>query len=129
MQLPVLVSDLDLECKLWIKLRLAPMTPYIGTIALAFVGPPNIKVQLLPYNHVRLMQIPILQVSLLVSGIQFLDSVTLESQATFPRACCISHSWLILCLASSLGAGLQSLGAGPVSDLNGEVSLLLLVER
>lgn len=63
MQLPVLVSDLDLECKLWIKLRLAPMTPYIGTIALAFVGPPNIKVQLLPYNHVRLMQIPILQVS------------------------------------------------------------------
>ena len=62
LQLPVLVSDLDLECKLWIKLRLAPMTPYIGTIALAFVGPPNIKVQLLPYNHVRLMQIPILQV-------------------------------------------------------------------
>ena len=24
-QVPVLVSDLDLECKLWIKLRLAPM--------------------------------------------------------------------------------------------------------
>ena len=62
-QLPVLVSDLDLECKLWIKLRLAPMPPYIGTIALAFVGPPTIKVQLLPYNHVRIMQIPILQVS------------------------------------------------------------------
>ena len=61
MQLPVLVSDLDLECKLWIKLCLAPMTPYIGTISLAFVGPPTIKVQLLPYNHVRLMRIPVLQ--------------------------------------------------------------------
>ena len=24
-KVPVLVSDLDLECKLWIKLRLAPM--------------------------------------------------------------------------------------------------------
>ena len=62
LQIPVLVSDLDLECKLWIKLRLAPMTPYIGTIALAFVGAPAIKVQLLPYNHVRIMRIPIVQV-------------------------------------------------------------------
>ena len=24
-KVPVLVSDLDLECKLWLKLRLAPM--------------------------------------------------------------------------------------------------------
>ena len=61
MQLPVLVSDLDLECKMWIKLRLAPMCPYIGSLSLAFVGPPIIKVQLLPYNRVRIMRIPILQ--------------------------------------------------------------------
>ena len=39
------------------------MTPYFGTISLAFVGPPTIKVQLLPYNRVRLMQVPIVQVS------------------------------------------------------------------
>ena len=38
------------------------MTPYFGTIALAFVGPPTIKVQLLPYNRVRLMQVPVVQV-------------------------------------------------------------------
>ena len=62
-QLPVLVSDLDLECKLWLKIRLAPMCPYFGTISLAFVGAPIIKVQLLPYNRVRLMRIPILQVN------------------------------------------------------------------
>ena len=67
MQIPVLVSDLDLECKMWLKIRLAPMCPYFGTISLAFVGPPTIKVQLLPYNRVRLMRIPILQVSPLSS--------------------------------------------------------------
>ena len=63
MQIPVLVSDLDLECQLWTKIRLAPMTPYFGTIALAFVGSPTIKVQLLPYNRVRLMRVPVVQVS------------------------------------------------------------------
>lgn len=51
---------------MWIKLRLAPMTPYIGSISLAFTEPPIIKVQLLPYNRVRLMRIPILQVTLLL---------------------------------------------------------------
>ena len=60
-KVPVLVSDLDLECKMWIKVRLAPMCPWIGTLSLAFVGLPTIKVQLSPYNRVRLMSIPILQ--------------------------------------------------------------------
>ncbi len=49
---------------MWIKLRLAPMCPYIGSISLAFTEPPIIKVQLLPYNRVRIMRIPILQVGL-----------------------------------------------------------------
>ena len=61
-QVPVLVSELDLECKLWIKLRLAPLPPHVGTISLAFVGQPTVRVQLAPYNRVRLMRIPILQV-------------------------------------------------------------------
>ncbi|KAK9822688.1 hypothetical protein WJX81_000906 [Elliptochloris bilobata] len=60
-KLPVLVSDLDLECRLWLKLRLAPMAPYIGSLSAAFVGPPTIRLQLLPYNRVRIMRIPILQ--------------------------------------------------------------------
>jgi hypothetical protein len=62
LQVPVLVSELDLECKLWIKLRLAPLPPHVGTISLAFVGQPTVRVQLAPYNRVRLMRIPILQV-------------------------------------------------------------------
>lgn len=57
----MLVSDLDLECRLWLKLRLAPMSPYIGSLSAAFVGPPTIRLQLLPYNRVRIMRIPILQ--------------------------------------------------------------------
>lgn len=61
MKLPVMVSDLDLECKMWIKLRLAPMCPYIGTLSLAFVGQPTVKVQLSSYNRVRLMRIPVIQ--------------------------------------------------------------------
>ncbi len=60
-QVPVLVSELDLECELWLKLRLAPLPPHVGTISLAFVGPPTVRVQLAPYNRVRLMRIPILQ--------------------------------------------------------------------
>ena len=58
----MLVSDLDLECTLWLKVRLAPLIPYIGNISLAFVAPPNMQVQLFPYNRVRLMRTPVLQV-------------------------------------------------------------------
>ncbi len=72
----MLVSDLDLECQLWLKIRLAPMTPYFGTVALAFVGPPTIKVQLLPYNRVRLMQVPIVQVTPSSSLLSLLDQLT-----------------------------------------------------
>ena len=32
-----------------------------GTISLAFVGQPNVKVQLSPYNRVRLMRVPVVQ--------------------------------------------------------------------
>jgi len=61
LKVPVMVSDLDLECRLWLKLRLAPMCPYVGTLSLAFVGPPIIKVQLSPYDRVKLMRIPVIQ--------------------------------------------------------------------
>ncbi|RMZ55893.1 hypothetical protein APUTEX25_003859, partial [Auxenochlorella protothecoides] len=60
-KIPVLVSDLDVEATVWLKLRLAPMAPYIGAVSFAFVGPPAIKIQLAPYGRVRLMNIPVLQ--------------------------------------------------------------------
>ncbi len=34
-------ADLDLESKLWLKIRLAPMCPWIGTLGLGFVGSPS----------------------------------------------------------------------------------------
>ena len=61
LKVPVMVSELDLECKLWIKLRLAPMCPYVGTLSMAFVGPPTIKLQLSPYDRIKLMRIPVIQ--------------------------------------------------------------------
>lgn len=61
LKVPVMVSDLDLECKLWLKLRLAPMCPYVGTMSMAFVGPPTIKLQLSPYDRIKLMRIPVIQ--------------------------------------------------------------------
>jgi hypothetical protein len=79
-KVPVLVSELDLECKMWIKLRLAPMCPYVGTLSLAFVGPPTIKVQLAPYSRVRLMRIPLLQPFLAK-----LLTVDLPALMTLPR--------------------------------------------
>lgn len=91
----MLVSDLDLECQLWLKIRLAPMTPYFGTISLAFVGAPTIKVQLLPYNRVRLMRVPVVQVchQILVSTCAVLCTCySPVSIRTFSRTC---KNWLI----------------------------------
>ncbi|CAD7700131.1 unnamed protein product [Ostreobium quekettii] len=61
LKVPVVVSDLDLESALWFKVRLAPLSPYIGTLSFAFVAPPNIQVQLAPYNRIQLMRTPGLQ--------------------------------------------------------------------
>jgi hypothetical protein len=45
-----------------IQLRLVAMCPRREShISLAYVGPPAVKVQLSPYNIVRLMRIPVLQ--------------------------------------------------------------------
>eukprot|EP01025_Chloroclados_australasicus_P020589 TRINITY_DN2171_c0_g1_i1.p1 TRINITY_DN2171_c0_g1~~TRINITY_DN2171_c0_g1_i1.p1 ORF type:complete len:746 (+),score=143.81 TRINITY_DN2171_c0_g1_i1:185-2422(+) len=79
-KLPVLVSDLDLECQLWMKITLAPMCPWVGTISLAFVSPPKLRVQLSPYNRVRLMRIPVLQ-----SYLRQLLTVDLPQFMVLPR--------------------------------------------
>jgi hypothetical protein len=42
---PVMVEDFDLDARIWIKLRLAPMCPWIGVISLAFVEQPRIQVR------------------------------------------------------------------------------------
>lgn len=85
-QVPVLVSDLDIECRLWVKIRLAPLSPYLGTISLAFVAPPNIKVQLSPYNSVRLMRVPVLQVGIEVMNCHTLTQIVVCAHSLFVMA-------------------------------------------
>ena len=44
-EIPVMVEDFDLDARIWIKLRLAPMCPWIGVVSLAFVEQPRIQVR------------------------------------------------------------------------------------
>lgn len=60
-EIPVMVEDFDLDARMWIKLRLAPMCPWIGVISVAFVEQPRIQVQLNTYGMLPLMRIPVLQ--------------------------------------------------------------------
>ena len=60
-QVPIVLTDLDFEGKVRFKARLAPLSPYIGSLSFAFVGAPSIRVQLAPYNRIQLMNIPVVQ--------------------------------------------------------------------
>lgn len=60
-EIPVMVEDFDLDARMWIKVRLAPMCPWIGVISVAFVEQPRIQVQLNTYGMLPLMRIPVLQ--------------------------------------------------------------------
>ena len=45
LEIPVMVEDFDLDARTWIKLRLAPMCPWIGVVSFAFVEQPRIQVR------------------------------------------------------------------------------------
>ncbi|CAI7777654.1 unnamed protein product [Closterium sp. NIES-53] len=51
---PVGVHDLDVDAELWVKLRLTPRKPYVGTLSIAFVRLPTIKLVLAPFRIVNL---------------------------------------------------------------------------
>ncbi|CAI5478416.1 unnamed protein product [Closterium sp. Yama58-4] len=57
---PVGVHDLDVDAELWVKLRLTPRKPYVGTLSIAFVRLPTIKLVLAPFRIVNLFAIPFL---------------------------------------------------------------------
>lgn len=104
--LPAITSPRDYVIPANPQLRLAPMCPWIGTISLAFVGPPAVKVQLSPYNRVRLMRIPVLQVGgRLAEGLLF----SLGQQWVYCFLCCAVvfkrlSSWAVLAAALQQGA-------------------------
>ncbi|CAI5512260.1 unnamed protein product [Closterium sp. Naga37s-1] len=54
---PVGVHDLDVDAELWVKLRLTPRKPYVGTLSIAFVRLPTIKLVLAPFRIVNLFEL------------------------------------------------------------------------
>ena len=61
MRVPIRLYDFDVAGQMWLRVRLAPLMPYISNLTFAFVAPPSVTIQLAPYNKISLMQIPILQ--------------------------------------------------------------------
>lgn len=62
--IPVGVRDLDVDGELWVKLRLIPSVPWVGTATWAFVSLPKIKLDLAPFRLFNLMAIPVLSMFL-----------------------------------------------------------------
>lgn len=53
--IPVGVRELDVDGELWVKLRLVPSEPWVGTATWAFVSLPKIKLDLSPFRLFNLM--------------------------------------------------------------------------
>lgn len=51
-KVPVALHDLDLQAELWVRVRLAPRSPFIDTISVAFVKLPSIRFELAPFRQV-----------------------------------------------------------------------------
>lgn len=52
---PVAVRGLDLDAEVWVKLRLVPQPPFVGTATWAFVTQPKIKLALAPFRLLNVM--------------------------------------------------------------------------
>lgn len=47
---PVLVSDIDIEVKSWVRAKLKPEAPYLYEVAAAFATQPKLDVVLKPFK-------------------------------------------------------------------------------
>uniref|UniRef100_A0A1D1Z5Q0 Extended synaptotagmin-1 n=1 Tax=Anthurium amnicola TaxID=1678845 RepID=A0A1D1Z5Q0_9ARAE len=61
---PVAVRNFDIDGELWVKLRLIPSEPWVGTVSWAFVSLPKIKFELSPFRLLNIMAIPVLSMFL-----------------------------------------------------------------
>uniref|UniRef100_A0A1D1Z0J6 Uncharacterized protein PYUK71.03c n=1 Tax=Anthurium amnicola TaxID=1678845 RepID=A0A1D1Z0J6_9ARAE len=52
---PVAVRNFDIDGELWVKLRLIPSEPWVGTVSWAFVSLPKIKFELSPFRLLNIM--------------------------------------------------------------------------
>ena len=53
--IPVGVREFDVDGEIWVKLRLVPSEPWVGTATWAFVSLPKIKLDLSPFRLFNLM--------------------------------------------------------------------------
>ncbi|KAE9620288.1 putative C2 domain-containing protein [Lupinus albus] len=63
-EVPVVVHNFDIDCEVWVKMRLIPTEPWVGSASWAFVSLPNIKFELSPFRVFNLMTIPVLSMFL-----------------------------------------------------------------
>lgn len=54
-EIPVAIRGLDLDGEVWVKLRLIPTEPWVGTATWAFVAPPKVTLALVPFRLFNLM--------------------------------------------------------------------------
>ena len=52
--IPVGVRDFDIEAELWVRLKLIPVQPWVGTLTWAFVSMPKVQLTLAPFRIVNL---------------------------------------------------------------------------
>jgi len=61
---PFGIRGLDLDGEIWVKLRLIPTEPWVGTATWAFVSLPKITLALAPFRIFNLMAVPVLNIFL-----------------------------------------------------------------
>lgn len=54
-KIPVAIRGLDLDGEVWVKLRLIPTEPWVGTATWAFVSLPKVTLALAPFRLLNLM--------------------------------------------------------------------------
>jgi Ca2+-dependent lipid-binding protein len=99
--IPVGVRDLEVDGELWVKLRLIPSVPWVGTATWAFVSLPKIKLDLSPFHFFNLMAIPVISMfltKLLTEDLPRLfvrtNKIVLDFQKGQVVGPCYPHFWL-----------------------------------
>lgn len=54
-KIPIAIRGIDLDGEVWVKLRLIPTEPWVGSATWAFVSPPKVKLALAPFRLFNLM--------------------------------------------------------------------------
>ncbi|CAK9198291.1 unnamed protein product [Sphagnum troendelagicum] len=62
--IPFGIRGLDLDGEMWVKLRLIPTEPWVGTATWAFISLPKVTLAVAPFGILNLMAVPVLNIFL-----------------------------------------------------------------